>query len=92
MFGRAGCPPAIEAPRGVGVLRQAIAEKFEWYNGLRPEPDKHITVTCGGTEAMMATMLGLVEPGDEVVIFEPFYENYGPDTRISGGQPVFVPL
>ena len=77
---------------GAASLRQAIAEKFEWYNGLRPEPDKHITVTCGGTEAMMATMLGLVEPGDEVIIFEPFYENYGPDTRISGGRPVFVPL
>ena len=77
---------------GAGPLREAIAEKFGWYNGLNPEPDAHITVTCGGTEAMMATMLGLVDPGDEIIIFEPFYENYGPDTLISGGKPVYVPL
>ena len=51
-----------------------------------------MTVTCGGTEAMMATMLGLVDPGDEIIIFEPFYENYGPDTLISGGKPMYVPL
>ena len=77
---------------GAGPLREAIAEKFGWYNGLSPEPDAHVTVTCGGTEAMMATMLGLVDPGDEIIIFEPFYENYGPDTLISGGKPVYVPL
>ena len=77
---------------GAPDLRKAIAEKFAWCNGLTAEPDKHITVTCGGTEAMMATMLGVVNPGDEVIIFEPFYENYGPDTLLAGGQPVYVSL
>ena len=53
---------------GAGPLREAIAGKFGWYNGLSPEPNAHVTVTCGGTEAMMATMLGLVDPGDEIII------------------------
>ncbi len=77
---------------GAPDLRKAIAEKFAWCNGLTAEPDKHITVTCGGTEAMMATILGVINPGDEVIIFEPFYENYGPDTLLAGGQPVYVSL
>ncbi|MEE9198408.1 MAG: aminotransferase class I/II-fold pyridoxal phosphate-dependent enzyme, partial [Dehalococcoidia bacterium] len=77
---------------GAPSLRRAIADKFAWYNGLAAEPDKHITVTCGGTEAMMATMLGVINPGDEVIIFEPFYENYGPDTLLAGGRPVYVSL
>ena len=77
---------------GAPSLRQAIAAKFAWCNGLTADPEVHITVTCGGTEAMMATMLGAVDPGDEVIIFEPFYENYGPDTLLAGGRPVHVPL
>ena len=77
---------------GTPLLRQAIAEKADWYNGITADPDKHITVTCGATEAMMAVMLAVVNPGDEVIIFEPYYENYGPDTVVSGAKPVFVPL
>ncbi|HET6781447.1 MAG TPA: aminotransferase class I/II-fold pyridoxal phosphate-dependent enzyme, partial [bacterium] len=60
-------------------LRAAVAEKFAWYNGVEVDPDAHITVTCGATEAMMASLLAIIDPGDEVIIFEPFYENYGPD-------------
>ena len=64
---------------GAPRLRQAIAEKARWFNGLEVEPDRHITVTCGATEAMMATMLATINPGDEVIVFEPLFENYGPD-------------
>lgn len=73
-------------------LREAIAEKFAWYNGVEVDPNAHITVTCGATEAMIATLLAVVNPGDEVVIFEPFYENYGPDTLLSGAVPRYVSL
>ncbi len=73
-------------------LRAAIAEKMAWYNRVTVDPDAHITVTCGATEAMIATLLALVNPGDEVIIFEPFYENYGPDTLLSGARPRYVPL
>ena len=62
------------------------------FNGIPVEPDLHITVTCGATEAMMSTMLAIINPGDEVVILEPFYENYGPDVIVSGAEPVYVPL
>ncbi len=73
-------------------LRAAVAEKFAAYNGVEVEPERHITVTCGATEAMMATLLAVVDPGDEVVIFEPFYENYGPDALLSGAVPRYVRL
>jgi len=73
-------------------LRAAIAEKFAWYNGVEVDPERHVTVTCGATEAMIATLLAVADPGDEVVIFEPFYENYGPDTLLSGAVPRYVPL
>jgi aminotransferase len=73
-------------------LRQAIAEKLAWYNGVEVDPDRHVTVTCGATEAMIATLLAVADPGDEVVIFEPFYENYGPDALLSGAVPRYVPL
>jgi aminotransferase len=73
-------------------LRAALAEKMERYNGVRYDPDRHLTVTCGATEAMMATMLALVEPGEEVVVFEPFYENYGPDAALSGARLRYVTL
>src|SRR5713226_2983511 len=73
-------------------LRAAIAEKFAWYNGVEVDPDLHVTVTCGATEAMMATLLAIIDPGDEVVIFEPFYENYGPDAALSGATPRYVTL
>jgi len=77
---------------GAPNLRKAIAEKVRWFNGLEVEPDRHITVTCGATEAMMATMLATINPGDEVIVFEPFYENYGPDAKLSGAVPKFVPI
>ncbi len=73
-------------------LRQALAEKVRWFNGIRADPERNITVTCGATEAMMATMLATVNPGDEVIVFEPFYENYGPDAKLSGAVPRFVRL
>jgi aminotransferase len=77
---------------GAKVLRDAIAEKFERSQGVAVEPDREITVCCGSTEAMMSAMMAIINPGDEVVIFEPFYENYGPDAILSGATPRFVPL
>src|SRR3954449_2511584 len=77
---------------GAQRLRQALARKYaEWY-GLDADPEREITVTCGATEAMIATLLALVDPGDEVIVFEPFYENYGPDTILADARPVYVPL
>jgi aminotransferase len=77
---------------GTKNLRNAIADKTERHYGVRPDTEREITVTCGTTEAMMATMLALVDPGDEVIVFEPFYENYGPDAILSGAIPRFVQL
>src|SRR5438046_9175826 len=56
------------------------------------DPETEVTITCGATEAMASAMLALVDPGDEVIVFEPFYENYGPDTILCGARPVYVPL
>jgi aminotransferase len=77
---------------GAKPLREAIAADFTARHGVPVVPDEQITVCCGSTEAMMATMLAIVDPGDEVVIFEPYYENYGPDAILSGATPRFVPL
>jgi aspartate/methionine/tyrosine aminotransferase len=77
---------------GAPPLRQAIAEKVRRFNGIPCDPDENVTVCCGATECMMAAMLSLVDPGDEVVIFQPFYENYGPDALLSGAKPVWVNL
>jgi aminotransferase len=77
---------------GSKSLRDAIARKFETTQGVRVDPEREITVCCGSTEAMMAAMMAVINPGDEVVIFEPFYENYGPDTILSGAAPRFVSL
>jgi aminotransferase len=73
-------------------LRKAIAAKMERHYGLSMDPDREVTVTCGATEAMMAAMLAFIEPGDEVIVFEPFYENYVPDAAMSGAKLVFVTL
>ena len=73
-------------------LRRAIAEKVAWSNGFEVDPERHITVTCGATEAMMAALLAVINPGDEVVLFEPFYENYGPDALLSGATLRYVRL
>lgn len=77
---------------GTKNLRHAIADKTERHYGTRPDTEREITVTCGTTEAMMSAMLALVDPGDEVIIFEPFYENYGPDAILSGAVPKFIRL
>ena len=73
-------------------LRDAIANKTKNHYGVSPNPEREITVTCGTTEAMMAALLALTDPGDEVIVFEPYYENYGPDAIISGAVPRFVSL
>ena len=73
-------------------LRQAIAEKYARTYGMRVDPERNVCVTCGSTEAMVASLLATLDPGDEVVIFEPFYENYGPDTILAGAVPRHVPL
>jgi len=77
---------------GAPRLRQAIARKMESYNRVPCDPERNVTVTCGSTEAMIASLMAVLDPGDEVVIFEPFYENYGPDTIISGAVPRYVPI
>jgi len=73
-------------------FRQAIADKVRWYLGLDIDPEKQITVTCGSTEAMAATMLATVDPGEEVIVFEPYYENYGPDAVLASASPRYVTL
>ncbi len=73
-------------------FRRAIADKARRYNGIACDPELNITVTCGATEAMVASLLAVINPGDEVVIFEPFYENYGPDTIVAGATPRYVAL
>ena len=77
---------------GTPALRLAIAEKYRRWYDMEVDPDREITVCCGATEAMAAVFLALIDPGDEVIIFEPYYENYGPDAILAGAKPVFVPL
>src|SRR5439155_17072849 len=77
---------------GSPTLRIAIAEKYRSWYGMEVDPDREITVTCGATEAMASVFLALVDPGDEVIVLEPFYENYGPDAILAGAAPVFVPF
>jgi aminotransferase len=77
---------------GAKDFREAIAEKTRWYLGLEVDPETEITVTCGSTEGMIAAMMATVDPGEEVVIFEPFYENYAPDAILSDARPRYVPL
>jgi aminotransferase len=77
---------------GARNLREALAEKQRRFMGIDIDPEREIVVTCGSTEAMMAAMLTVVNPGDKVVVFSPFYENYGADTILSGAEPIFVPL
>jgi len=77
---------------GARDFREAIAAKTKWYLGLEIDPETEITVTCGSTEGMIAAMMATVDPGEEVVIFEPFYENYAPDAILSDARPRYVPL
>jgi L-glutamine---4-(methylsulfanyl)-2-oxobutanoate aminotransferase len=77
---------------GVKSFRDAIAEKTKWFLGLDVDPETEITVTCGSTEGMIAGMMATVDAGEEVIVFEPFYENYAPDAILSDAKPVHVPL
>jgi aminotransferase len=77
---------------GAQNFRRAIAQKFGEWQKTEIDPEREITVCCGSTEAMIASLLALVDPGEEVVVFEPFYENYGPDAILSGATPRYVTL
>src|SRR3982750_1766615 len=77
---------------GARPLRDAVAREFGRRYGVPVIADEQVTVCCGSTEAMMSTMMAIIDPGDEVVIFEPFYENYGPDAILSGATPRYVTL
>ena len=77
---------------GAQNFREALARKYEHFSGQTIDPNSEIVVTCGSTEAMMAAMMSVTNPGDKVVIFSPFYENYGADTILTGAQPIYVPL
>ncbi len=77
---------------GAPRFRQALASKVNRCTGLALDPDQHFVVTCGSTEAMMAAMMTACDPGDKVIVFSPFYENYAADAILSGAEPIFVPL
>ena len=77
---------------GAQNFREALAKKQEHFSGMSVDPNSEIVVTCGSTEAMMAAMMSVTNPGDKVVIFSPFYENYGADTILSGAEPIYEPL
>ncbi|HKP97096.1 MAG TPA: aminotransferase class I/II-fold pyridoxal phosphate-dependent enzyme [Fibrobacteria bacterium] len=77
---------------GMPALRRAIAGKVGAYNGIRADADRNVTVTCGATEAMICAFLSSLDPGKEVILFQPFYENYHPDAYLSGAKPVYVTL
>jgi aminotransferase len=77
---------------GAKRFRDAIAAKTKWHLGLDVDPDREIVVTCGSTEAMIATMMAVIDPGEEVIVFEPYYENYGPDAILSGAVMRYVTL
>ena len=77
---------------GAKNTREALAAKQSALMGFSIDPEKEVVITCGGTEAMMAAMMTVANPGDRVVIFSPFYENYGADTILSGAQPIYIPL
>ncbi len=77
---------------GAQNFREALAAKYEHFSGQKVDPNGEIVVTCGSTEAMMAAMMSVTDPGDKVIVFSPFYENYGADTILSGAEPIYVPL
>ncbi|MGH9431114.1 MAG: pyridoxal phosphate-dependent aminotransferase [Terriglobia bacterium] len=77
---------------GAREFRCAIADRFQKDTGMTIDPEREITVTCGATEAMISSLLAVADPGEEIIVFEPFYENYGPDAIICGATPRFVPL
>ena len=77
---------------GAQNFREALAKKIEHFSSVSADPDTELVVTCGSTEAMMASMMSVTNPGDKVIVFSPFYENYGADTILSGAEPIYVPL
>lgn len=77
---------------GTQRLREAVARHQTTFNRILTDPNKNVTVCCGATEAMIATLIAVCNPGDEVIVFTPFYENYGPDAVLSGARPVYVTL
>lgn len=77
---------------GAPGFRAALAEKIRRFSGVEVDPDAHLVVTCGSTEAMMVAMMTACDPGDRVIVFSPFYENYAADAILSGARPVYVPL
>ncbi len=77
---------------GAQNFREALAAKINHFSGVTVNPDEELVVTCGSTEAMMAAMMSVTNPGDKVIVFSPFYENYGADTILSGAEPIYVPL
>lgn len=77
---------------GAQNFREALAEKHEHFTGMKIDPNSEIVVTCGSTEAMMAAMMSVTNPGDKVIVFSPFYENYGADTVLCGAEPIYVQL
>ncbi len=77
---------------GAKPFRDAIAGKYARHYGMEFDPEREITVCCGATEGMIAAMLAVIDPGDEVILFEPFYENYDPDTQLSGARAHYVAL
>ncbi len=89
---------ALEGPHQYAVtwgaqnFREALSVKQEHFTGMKVDPNSEIVITCGSTEAMMAAMMSVTNPGDKVIIFSPFYENYGADTILSGAEPIYVPL
>ena len=77
---------------GAQNFREALAAKIQHFSGVEVDPNEELVVTCGSTEAMMAAMMSVTNPGDKVIVFSPFYENYGADTILSGADPIYVPL
>ena len=77
---------------GAQNFREALAKKQKHFTGMKIDPNSEIVVTCGSTEAMMSAMMSVTNPGDKVIVFSPFYENYGADTILSGAEPIYVPL
>ena len=85
-------PHQYSVTYGAPNLRAALAEKYRRTTGVTADPETQVLVTCGGTEAMMSAMMALCDPGDKVLVFSPFYENYGADAILSGAEPIYIPL
>ena len=85
-------PHQYSVTYGAPNLRAVLAEKYRRTTGVEADPETQVLVTCGGTEAMMSAMMALCDPGDKVLVFSPFYENYGADAILSGAEPIYIPL